>query len=660
MPTQAPSQRVLLSLGQPFAVAVAWLEARPNLLDALAALVVLGGGFLRFYRSTALSLWLDEGFTLRFARLPWPTVLGFNGSYDDHPPLYYAAVKAVSAFLPELVAGRYLSVFAGTATLAVLYCLAARLVGRLAALVACLVVAVSPLAIWYSQEARQYALTGLAVSIAYLALVSFFINPRSRWAALYALALGVSVYLDYSALYPLVPQLLIIPLVLYRHRRRAVSIVIAGAVAVAAYLPWLPQMLGNVSDLGTSRSAYLGATGKAVWGSIISITSLGGQGIYFFSPRPSPWELWSTLDPLMVTLAIMAVSLGSVALIRNRIGLLVGWSLLLGTIATAVIMSQVSPGFAARTVSYAVLGWAILLGAAIGTGRLPIPIRAIAFLTVVALIGVSVGSLWTMHQSDKEHWSGWAQSVRDAQRFGIPMVVFPTIAPTFLDAYEPGSADGTLELEDSPDLSALDAFAAGRPALWFASYDIAASAQIDQHLRELGMRRALRDDYGVLLSLNLYVRTGTAPGLPLDVNGAFAGPGDEAKGWVLAPGSASLQPGTTGRELTLLNAAGDETSAVNLLPGRAGRLYVLSFQARSRLTSGAMRAFLICVGQDQMLDVEPNGSGAGVPEGGGWQTVSLGVVCSPGTDQVRVDLRNAGVGELDLRGVSLYEDSPVP
>src|SRR5450759_316297 len=98
-----------------------WLEEHPVLLDGLAVLVVLGGGVIRFHRSTALSLWLDEGFTVRFARLPWTTVLGFNGAYDSHPPLYYAVVKGVSLVLPEVVAGRYLSVLAGTATLAVLY-----------------------------------------------------------------------------------------------------------------------------------------------------------------------------------------------------------------------------------------------------------------------------------------------------------------------------------------------------------------------------------------------------------------------------------------------------------------------------------------------------------------------------------------------------------
>ena len=637
-----------------------WLEARPHTLDALAVLLVVGGAALRIYRSTALSLWLDEGFTVLFARLPWDSVLGLHGAYDAlRPPLYYALVKGVSLLLPEVVAGRYLSVFAGTATLAVLYLLVVRIAGRPAALVACLVMAVSPLAVWYSQEARPYAVTGLAVSLTYLALVSFQINPRRLWAVLYGLTLAAAAYLDYSALYAVVPQVLILPFVLHRHRRRAIPIFIGGAAAVAAYLPWLPQMFQAVHDFGASLAGYLGANLDSVWGSLLSIAGLAGQGIYFYSPVPSPWERWSNLDLLLGALAITAACLGAVALARQRFGLLVACSLSLGTVAVGVVASQVSPGFAPRTVSYAVLGWAVLLGAAAGGRRISIPRRTAAVVAVVAMVAVSGASLQAEYRGDKEHWRDWAKAVSEAARFGYPMVIFPTIAPTLLDTYEPGSVTGRrLDLADAPDLSALDSFASGQPALWVASYDIAASTEIDQRLQAQGMRPVIREQFVVLLSLDLYVRPSSGPGHPLQVNGDFAGSGDGATGWHLTPGFTSLRQGISGRELTLSNGEGPETSAVFLLPGTPHGLYVLTFDARSHLTTGAMRAFLICVSRNEMLQVAPDGSGAGVPKGAGWQTVGVGIVCPPGTDQIRIDLRNAGIGDLDLRGVHLYEVLP--
>ena len=145
----------------------------------------------------------------------------------------------------------------------------------------------------------------------------------------------------------------------------------------------------------------------------------------------------------------------------------------------------------------------------------------------------------------------------------------------------------------------------------------------------------------------------------LQVNGDFAGSGDGATGWHLTPGFTSLRQGISDRELTLSSGGGPETSAVFLLPGTPHGLYVLTFDARSHLTTGAMRAFLICVSRNEMLQVAPDGSGAGVPKGAGWQTVGVGIVCPPGTDQIRIDLRNAGLGDLDLRGVHLYEVLPV-
>jgi len=118
------------------------------------------------------------------------------------------------------------------------------------------------------------------------------------------------------------------------------------------------------------------------------------------------------------------------------------------------------------------------------------------------MIAVSTASLQAVNQGDREHWRDWAKAVSEAARFRFPVVIFPTIAPTLLDVYEPGSVLGSrLDLADAPDFSALDSFASGQPILWVASYDIPASADIDRRLREKGMRPALREQSVVLLSL---------------------------------------------------------------------------------------------------------------------------------------------------------------
>src|SRR4051794_12089338 len=92
-------------------------------------LVVLVGGLLRIYRYDTLSLWLDEGLTTWFGRLPWDGVLA-HATVENHPPFYFAVVKAAEAIAPELTAGRLVSVVAGTLTLPLLYALSSRLVSE--------------------------------------------------------------------------------------------------------------------------------------------------------------------------------------------------------------------------------------------------------------------------------------------------------------------------------------------------------------------------------------------------------------------------------------------------------------------------------------------------------------------------------------------------
>jgi hypothetical protein len=638
------------------------------LLDALAALIVVGGGAIRFYRSTALSLWLDEGFTVYFARLPWNTVLGLNGAYDVHPPLYYALVKAVSLVLPEVAAARYLSVLAGTATLAVLYLLVARLVGKPAALVASLVAAVSPLAVWYSQEGRQYAVTGLAVSVAYLALASFYLRPSKRWAVAYGVALVCGVYLDYSALYALAPQLVLLPFVVFRHRRGAIPILVGGAAAVVAYLPWLPNLAGSIHALGSSRVSYLDANPAALKEELFSIMGFNGQGVYFYGYTLSPWERWSTLHPAFWVLVVAAATLGSIGLVKKGFACALAWVLFAGTPVAAYLLSQISPGFAPRTVSYAVLGWAMLAGGAVaGTGGLSIlreaaggsmsvARRAAGSLVVVALITVSLANIQAEYDGVKQDWRGWAAGVAEASQFGYPVVYFPAIAPTIADAYEPGSLAGAqLDLEDIPDLAALGAFVKDQRAFWVASMYIDSGSTIEPYLRSAGFVRVSSRPYVSSLSVSLYVRSGVNLGSQLPINSTFTPTAGGSAGWDLPPGLSSVRPGESGPELTLSNSGGAETSAVLTRAGAPHRLYSLTLQAQSRLASGTMKAFLVCEGGGVQLNVAPDDGGAGVPSGPGWQKLTISTICPDGTDQIRVDLRNAGTGDLDIQDVQLFE-----
>src|ERR687885_209843 len=127
---------------------------------------------LRLAHLGSMSIWWDESLSYTRALQDIPTILSnvipIQGilTRDLHPPLYFVLLHfAVLAFGVSEFALRVLSTFANVLTVALLYPVAqriaragrirgARIIGVLAAFFA----ALSPFYVWYSQEARPYAL----------------------------------------------------------------------------------------------------------------------------------------------------------------------------------------------------------------------------------------------------------------------------------------------------------------------------------------------------------------------------------------------------------------------------------------------------------------------------------------------------------------------
>jgi hypothetical protein len=104
------------------------------------------------------SLWYDETWSTR-------VVLGNFGDAirvgleDVHPPLYTLIMYAwTRVFGDTELSARAIPLMAGLATIAMMPALGSRLATRNAGWVAAVLLTVSPIHIWYSQEARQYSL----------------------------------------------------------------------------------------------------------------------------------------------------------------------------------------------------------------------------------------------------------------------------------------------------------------------------------------------------------------------------------------------------------------------------------------------------------------------------------------------------------------------
>jgi hypothetical protein len=204
---------------------------------ALAA-VLAAGAALRFATLDVQSLWLDEAVTARLLRMDLGAMLRAIPDSESTPPLYYGLAWMWSqVFGTGEVGMRSLSALLGTATIIVVWALAKRLGGDRAAFAAAALVAINPMLVWFSQEARAYALLILLGTLSSLLWLRALDEPRARgrllgWGVAAALVLAT----HYYAVFLVAPQALWLLLRLPGWRERATALALP-ALAGAALAP---------------------------------------------------------------------------------------------------------------------------------------------------------------------------------------------------------------------------------------------------------------------------------------------------------------------------------------------------------------------------------------------------------------------------------------
>ncbi|HMQ27642.1 MAG TPA: glycosyltransferase family 39 protein, partial [Acidimicrobiales bacterium] len=164
----------------------------------VAALATLLAGALTLFHLGHKSLWLDEGYSIGHARMPWGdfwallTEREVNGAL--HSLLLFPWIRLGEAewWL------RLPSALAMTATVPVLYLLLKRLFDERVGAIGALLLAVNGFALQFAQEARSYALVMFLGTLSTLLFVAFVQDRRrGQWWAWVA----VSALLPYAHLF---------------------------------------------------------------------------------------------------------------------------------------------------------------------------------------------------------------------------------------------------------------------------------------------------------------------------------------------------------------------------------------------------------------------------------------------------------------------------
>jgi mannosyltransferase len=202
----------------------------------LAALLVLAAA-LRFSTLGSQSFWYDEAFTpVHVLRTGLGTTLHGVVHTENTPPLWYGLVWVWSRiFGTGAVALRFPSALAGVATVAVGWGIGRELTGRRATAIATAAfIAVNPLFVWYSQEARAYGLFVLMSALAMWCFLRAEQKPTGGRLAAFAVTASLALLSHYFAAFLLAPMIVML---LLRDRRKAL---LACGVPILVGLALLP------------------------------------------------------------------------------------------------------------------------------------------------------------------------------------------------------------------------------------------------------------------------------------------------------------------------------------------------------------------------------------------------------------------------------------
>ena len=266
-------------------------------------LITLVGGWIRFHGLGQGSLWYDEAASVLQARLPVRQLLPAVAR-NVHPPLYYLLLHGALTVGDSEAALRWPSALFGTLSLPLLYWLGRAWFSGSVGLVAALPLALSPVHLWHSQDAKMYTLLTWEGLLAWALFGQLLQRPRRALWVGYAFIAGAILYTHYFGVLLLLPQTALVGLLRYRKE-----------VAPAFWARWLGVQVG----LALLFFPWLAYAGQSI--------EFGRLSWIAENERPDPLWLTKTIASFSAgskeqdwLLGLPIVALAVVALVRDEHG----------------------------------------------------------------------------------------------------------------------------------------------------------------------------------------------------------------------------------------------------------------------------------------------------------------------------------------------------
>ena len=332
---------------------------------ALLVAVLVIAFALRISHIDQQSIWYDEGLSIYYARGDVGEILR-SVSGSDHPPLHPLLLHLWMALCGDSeLSARMLSAWWGVVAVALVYRLAKRL-SPATGILSALLIAVSPFAIWYSQEVRGYTVALALVTGAADVTLGLFPTqaPRPWWRYVaYVLLAVAAVYTHFYSGFALL-ALNIAYVVLYarlivyapRERMHFFRWVLAQAVVLAAFAPWVPVVVSQIQINATYWH------GTVDWQQIVRST------LRAFSVGTTLVDGWATAAAWAASLLALIGTLALTRRRRDRAVAALSWIWYLVPLLILIAINRTRPKFSPRYLMNALPPFLIL--AAAGTRHL--------------------------------------------------------------------------------------------------------------------------------------------------------------------------------------------------------------------------------------------------------------------------------------------------
>ncbi|MBI3244769.1 MAG: glycosyltransferase family 39 protein [Chloroflexi bacterium] len=398
--------------------------------------ILLIGFFLRVHELGARSFWVDEAYTWGVAvKTSWADVWKAMLVVSDVSPLPYVITKlAVPLFGSREFGLRLSSAFFGWLAISITYQLGRATFNAATGVTAAALIAFSPFAVWYSQDARPY---GLYLFLGGLVLWCFWQAERGKsWVVFIAASAAFYVTQYVSALFVYAQAVYI----LTQLRRQPLVFrkwALAQALAVIPVAGWVLAFLAQRQPLTANT-----------WIPEISLTT----------PLKTLWNFvrgdtagWTAFAVVGVAIVIILLVLGTRTGTREA-QLLLWWLAL--PITTAWLFSLRLPAYIDRFFEPALLSVALLSSAALANFQRGLRLAVILLVTSYLLLG-SI-RLYTEPVFAKEDWRGATQVLYSENlTVGLPdgeslLGITPYVTTPLNFAFARNTADLNARLAEGP------------------------------------------------------------------------------------------------------------------------------------------------------------------------------------------------------------------